>query len=234
MTITETLDEYAENGIPNEALKFKPDDFKEYWKNLPNEDPVCICGIPNQAPEDINRLNKQLLKIGNLPLFLRYDITYAVCDIGSGYGATGTYLEELTKLGYNFRVLLTDIVSRDEKIVEIEDGKIPANNESCDIIICSNVWQHLNLEQRNLYLDEIDRILTVNGLFYLITPAANMFYIPTRLRHMETNTHYCYSGLYFTPIPTLNEILEIEQRKLYCRSLTQLSSGMAAFIFQKL
>jgi ubiquinone/menaquinone biosynthesis C-methylase UbiE len=52
--------------------------------------------------------------------------------------------------------------------------KIPLDTESCDYIILPDVFEHFEVNDRDMYLQEMKRILKPNGTIIIITPDKKM------------------------------------------------------------
>ncbi len=105
----------------------------------------------------------------------KFDYT-SVLDIGCGRGHFGLLLKSLGK-NYTGVDIPKNAGICNERGLEaysanIEQEKLPLKNASFDMVLCLEVIEHLN--DMNLLLSEVMRVLKKDGIFIVSTPNSNM------------------------------------------------------------
>lgn len=154
------------NGI--NSMEYRTSEYAkrgEYHKNIDVNWPYYPIYIAK-----LNFVNHYLSEIGK---------DKKVLDIGCG---EGVLVEQYRKKGYD--ILGMDLNYSSEFVVkgDITDTKLKSN--SCDLILCLDVIEHLNFVEQELALREIHRILRSNGT--LLASIPNLAHFASRLSFLLT------------------------------------------------
>jgi len=136
-------------------------------------------------------------------LFARYAHNLNFLDIGAGYGFLKGVVKSMTKFNYYG----VDVYPKIDGIYKIKDCFLPKEimDLKFELIISSNVFQHLSVRQRNIYYEQIANILEPEvGIFSV----SNMHNGDSQLgfKCIDNDKKYtCHYGQY-TEIQSVEEI----------------------------
>jgi ubiquinone/menaquinone biosynthesis C-methylase UbiE len=89
-------------------------------------------------------------------------------DIGCGSGVVSSFLGKISKYVWAVDVKDERIIKKGFKFKKVKDEKLPFKDDSFDIIISNFVIEHLN--DKNMHIKEIKRVLKKEGICYLSAP----------------------------------------------------------------
>lgn len=198
----------------DEVNRLSPDtiDSGSFWEYIENEsvfnrDAVAY-GYKNT--EDINTINAHNYHLaccfGILNyIFARHSHKLNLLDIGVGYGFLKNLVESSTKFNYYG----VDVCPKIDGIYKIKDCILPYEilELKYELIVSSNVFQHLSVRQRNMYYEQIAQILhPQHGIFSV----SNSYHTNNKIGFFcnENGKQYvCHYGQY-TELQSLQEIVD--------------------------
>jgi len=118
-----------------------------------------------------------------------------ILDIGAGDGTISSYFMSLGN-----KVVCVDIedqrTEKGPKFVQANSAKLPLQSNQFDVVISNHVIEHI--ENQELHLKEIRRVLKKNGICYLATPNWNF----------PVEPHYKIPLLHYLPQTIFNGVLK--------------------------
>ncbi len=166
-----------------------------------------------------------------------------ICDIGGGYGYDDILIRSLLKEINPYIVVNIDVIDptldfyntvhalsksdieKQNQITYIEESFLTIDtkklHEHYDIIICSEVIEHLRTSEQEVFFSNFNRILKPAGLVALTCPNGSsifkqLFWLFTRARKtnhiFEAEFNYRYSHI---GVPTIFQVLWLFQRKWF-------------------
>jgi len=140
-----------------------------------------------QKPWQLQVFKKSIKKKEKLRLLqknLAFDPNLVILDLGCAQGILSYFL--LKKGGFwvhtdqDFENLKTSQSLLEKNLLQIGEGSLPFKGDSFDLVVSLDYLEHL--ENDELCLEEIHRILKKNGRLVLATPRTGKFLILHRLR----------------------------------------------------
>ena len=197
--------------------KLSPDniDNSSFWKYIEEhselaKDAIAYGYTKEKTIDEVNNHNFVVACQSNVfGCFFAYkdDIDMPILDIGAGYGMLKNFCEKNTKWKYYG----VDVYPKFEGCYKVgSDGytlPIEIVGRNYGIIICTNVFQHLSVNQRRHYYEQVEGILHPEiGLFIVNM----MIDIPTSKHGFKCNDnnkkYVCHYGQY-TEVQSINEVM---------------------------
>jgi hypothetical protein len=237
----EWLVKWRENGgkASDEDLEIlSPDniDCRAFWEvceEMFGVDGVCntLDGTPDITDRmQANRTNILIARnTGLLNVFETHSEYHGeVLEIGPGYGSIKNFIEVKTRfnyIGFDVYPKISDVNATDIHGY-IPKEFIDAKKETFDIVISSNVFQHLSKKQREKYIEDVS-ILLKPGAYFLVNIPLTYSTSPDT-RHMVLYGQFC-------PIPTIFEFRDIllKHFSIACTS-SETITGVTGFVCNKI
>lgn len=192
------------SGIPSEVLAEMYTVEMNFFKNISNESDFHVRqGLYNhvytKTAELLEPYSKNYFEVlvkaksKILNIFKREVIGKSILDIGSGSGAflysiatSGLPYKSLYGLDVKAPVLPNDSFSKEIKCFQrnVVDFELP---EKFEVAILDNVYEHISIADKDLFLSSISKSLEIGGKLILIIP--NRLFGPTDWTILKDNTH---------------------------------------------
>lgn len=158
------------NNLTDEDFEIlNPDTINNhiFWELAPSLDRGAICGSPNYNHNNMNELNLTLLEYSGALSYIKRSWIPGNCifEIGSGFGS---FRKEVPSYIEYYGI---DNCPRFKNVYQTnEDGTCTSFIKSqfgrtFDFVVCSNVFQHLSIKQKQHYIDLAHFLLKDNGCF---------------------------------------------------------------------
>ncbi len=230
--------EHKDKGVTlAEITAMDPDNINcaEFWERIVKDDFRPFCPLA-KTKEDVNYYNSKLLHVsGFSTLFAEINpyVHLEILDIGAGLNCVGEYMKNSLG-GFSYNYYPSDIVKHTPETILIEDGRLPASDGCINMVVSSNVFQHLGQDTITQYFKEISRITgDVASLFIGLVSKPPY---PSGTLWCEEIQNYC-TVLDNQPIPVYNYKVFVEELKEYgfgLYLLTQRMDGYVGMWFRKL
>lgn len=175
----------SKNGLTADAVELlSPDnvDSRSFWEYIEKnpelaKDAICFGATKETA---LSKVNEQNFGLACSLGALNYVVLYRNCalmpilDIGAGYGMLKEYVQKETKLQY-FGV---DVYPKVPGVYKVgPDGyTLPSavTGVKYGLIVSVNVFQHLSVNQRRKYYEQIEKLLYPDFGIFTVTMMANI------------------------------------------------------------
>lgn len=187
-------------------------DNRDFWlvaEKIFGTDAVSNCGFKELFSKDqANKNNLGILYssgfISLIDFYHRFNSSLNVLEIGPGYGGFKNYIQSRT----NFNYFGADVYPKIEGIDQNNPNGLLSDqtlSRKYNLILSSNVFQHLSVNQRRAYYRDVSRIASPNFVFMF-----NMW-APKDLKGVDLDSkgrawtrHYGQ----FTQIQTIEEVFD--------------------------
>jgi 2-polyprenyl-3-methyl-5-hydroxy-6-metoxy-1,4-benzoquinol methylase len=140
-------------------------------------------------PWQLQIFNKSIKKKEKLKLIdkhLHIDSSYVILDLGCAQGILSYFLRQKgghwVSADLDFENLKTSQELLKTRLIQLEPGILPFRSGSFDIVVSLDYLEHL--EDDDLCLTEIHRVLKKNGQLGLATPHTGRIFLLHKLRHL--------------------------------------------------
>lgn len=225
-------DLWKRKATKEEVERMSPDNvdscsFWEYIEKNPElaKDAIGFGITKEQSIADVNRGNFGLAcDCGTLSYVWKYkDVAnLPILDIGAGYGMLKEFVQTYTKLQYNG----VDVYPKIEGVHKVApDGftlPSPINSMQFGLVIATNVFQHLSVNQRRGYYAQIGKLLIPSWGIFSVSQVVSM---PGRdngfkCKDDPTKNYMVHYGQ-FTEIQSLPEIMDDLSKHFQVLTITQ-------------
>ncbi len=192
------------SGIPSEVLSEMYAVEKNFFDKISNESDFNIrqglySFVYTKSAELLEPYSKNYFEVlvkakcKILNIFKKDVVGKSILDIGSGSGAflyaiakSGLPYKSLYGLDVKAPVLPNDSFSKEVKCFQrnVVDFELP---EKFEVAILDNVYEHISLADKHLFLSSISNSLEIGGRLILIIP--NRLFGPTDWTILKDNTH---------------------------------------------
>lgn len=132
----------------------------------------------------INKSLKKKEKLKLLDKYLPIDPSALVLDLGCAQGILSYFLRRKGGIWISADLDMTNLISTQkllkENLIRIKEGVLPFKNGSLDIVVSLDYLEHLEDDQ--LCLEEVHRVLKKDGLLIMATPRTGKLFLLNRLR----------------------------------------------------
>lgn len=202
---------YETNLSQEEIDLLSPDniDNNAFWRvaeEIFKTNPVCNGREKMHSVNESNIANLRYARasgiLNPIDLFKSYKLSFL--EIGAGYGSLREYINTHTDFNYTG----TDVYPKTHEIVSCKnDGHLSEDilSKNFDMVVSSNVFQHLSEKQREKYYKDVHAILRSRGafIFNLIVDTLNS----TKMRGPDGAAYMSHYGQ-FTKIERQGEIVD--------------------------
>lgn len=218
----------------DEINKLSPDiiDSGSFWEYIEKESIFNRDAIAYgyKSTDDIDTINAHnytfacQLGIMNY-VFARYNMKMNLLDVGTGYGFLKRFVEKATPFDYYG----ADVYPKIEGIFKINDCILPDEimNKKFELVIASNVFQHLSVRQRNIYYEQIAKILHPEFGIFSVSNIHSADGIGFKCIENEKK-YICHYGQY-TELQSLQELVDDLQKHFHIISSSYLGTSSCAF-----
>lgn len=216
-----------------EIERFNPDniDCAAFWREITaNDDYRPFCPMA-KSKEEVNYYNGMLLiqtgiyNIASQP----FPDGLKIIDIGSGFQSAKPFMDRIFPNNIYYPL---DIVKYTDDTIVIENCKLPFTEGEIDVVISSNVFQHLGVKQIHKYIKEIGRVLKPRGLSYLGFGSRSGLRM-TKLIN-ESGIHCSILGEQVIPFPDNGYVCHLMySEKMFCLQTTTRFDGYTGQWFVK-
>lgn len=208
---------WKEKVTKSEIERMSPDNinscsFWEYIEKNPElaKDAIGFGVTKDQDIDTVNFKNEALaFEMGTLNhvwKYRQYD-GLPILDIGAGYGMLKGFVARNTK----FKYYGVDVYPKVEGVLTVAPDGYTLPDEVLSVkfgmVVSTNVFQHLSVNQRRGYYAQIEKVLLEGGVFSV----SNMYSIPSRktgFRCLDDDKAYCCHYGQYTEIQTMEEQME--------------------------
>jgi SAM-dependent methyltransferase len=247
-----TYEEYKRNrckdkgGVSAEEIdRMSPDNpnfnscsFWEYIDKNPQlkYDAIAYGKTGEATAEDVNFHNLHLAVSCNILTYfwpLRVYKDLPILDIGAGYGMLRDFVQKNTAMKYYG----VDVYPKFEGCLQVgPDGyTLPEEvmKQKFGLVVSTNVFQHLSVNQRRKYYEQIEKILWVNGGIFTLGISAYLAGHPAPLfinKDKPDKGYNCHYGQYLE-IQPVHEIHQDLAKHFRIISICQRLEALPSFTF---